>query len=56
MRRYPGIPSILDTVLRNATGYFVLMFSCQLVYEVLTFSTRVSGIPYIWGCAHQAYV
>jgi len=37
MSRYPGMPSVLDTVLRNATEYFILMFLGQLLYEVLSF-------------------
>jgi hypothetical protein len=28
--RYPGIPSLLDTILRDATSYFIVIFACQV--------------------------
>jgi len=31
--RYPGVPSILDAILRDATIYFLLMFSCQIITD-----------------------
>jgi hypothetical protein len=31
--RFPGIPSILDAILRDATVYYALVFVCQLVFE-----------------------
>jgi len=34
--RYPGVPSILDTLLRDATIYFVLVLLCQLLFQVFT--------------------
>ncbi|KAF9652176.1 hypothetical protein BDM02DRAFT_3109597, partial [Thelephora ganbajun] len=37
VNRYPGIPSILDTILRDATVYFILMFFSQFLYQVLYF-------------------
>lgn len=29
--RYPGIPNLLDTILSDATSYFIFMFACQIV-------------------------
>jgi len=29
--RFPGIPSILDAILRDATLYFLLIFAFQLI-------------------------
>ena len=53
MGRYPGIPSILDAILRDATGYFILMFLCQLLYEIFTFFTQASGTRHVRRCTHQ---
>ncbi|KAF9643257.1 hypothetical protein BDM02DRAFT_1545403 [Thelephora ganbajun] len=39
--RYPGIPSILGVVLRDATVYFMLMFACQLVLLLFLFLAPV---------------
>ncbi|KAF9648022.1 hypothetical protein BDM02DRAFT_2449903 [Thelephora ganbajun] len=35
--RYPGIPTILDTIRRDATLYFILMFAGQVLYEMFLF-------------------
>ena len=49
MGRYPGVPSILDAVLRDATIYFILMFLGQLLSEVFTFVPGVGDIRYVRG-------
>ena len=41
MRRYPGVPSLLDTIMRDATQYFMLIFFVQLVAELLLFVAPV---------------
>ena len=49
MGRYPGVPSILDKVLRDATINFILMFICQLLAEAFTLATAVGDIRYLRG-------
>lgn len=44
--RYPGIPSILDTILRDATFYFIFMFVCQLVLEFFLLLAPVGDARY----------
>lgn len=39
---YPGIPSLLNTILRDATYYFILMFACQLCLLLFLFFAPVS--------------
>lgn len=46
---YPGVPSIMDTVLRDATMYFMLMFLGQIMSEMFTIFIAVSGIQSITG-------
>lgn len=41
MNRYPGIPSILDVILRDATHYFVLISSAHLLSLLFLFVTSV---------------
>ena len=40
-RRHPGIPTILDTIFRDATIYFVVMFLCQILAEVFSLVNAV---------------
>lgn len=49
IRRYPTIPSILDTILRDATEYFVLIFSAQFLSLLFLFVAPVRNIPTITG-------
>ena len=42
--RHPGISSILDTVLREATLYFLLMFASQFLFVMFLFFAPVSDI------------
>ena len=58
--RYPGIPSILDTILRDATIYFLVMFFLQVTSDVFVFfdhvgvyGTSTSGHPYL---AHRMHI
>ena len=46
MNRYPGVPNLLDTILRDATGYFLSMFSFQFLYQLLFITNRVRGPRY----------
>jgi len=46
MNRYPGVPSLLDTILRHSTGYFLSMFSFQFLYQLLFITNRVRGTRY----------
>jgi len=46
MNRYPGVPSLLDTILRDATGYFLLMFFFQFSYQLLFITNRVGVTRY----------
>lgn len=41
---YPGIPSILDTVVRDATGYFLLISSTHFVSVLFVFVAPVGGV------------
>jgi hypothetical protein len=47
--RYPGIPSILDIILQDATLYFVFMFACQTLFEMFLFFAPVGHIWYTRG-------
>jgi hypothetical protein len=40
-RRYPGIPTLLSTILRDATIYFFAMFACQLLLLFFLFLAPV---------------
>lgn len=42
--RYPGIPSILDAILRAATLYFIFMFVCQTLLEFFLFLAPVGDV------------
>ena len=44
-RRFPGIPSILDAILRDATVYFLLIVASQLVLFFFVFLAPVCD-PY----------
>ena len=46
MNRYPGVPSLLDTILRHSTGYFLSMFCFQFLYQLLFITNRVRGTRY----------
>ncbi|KAF9648019.1 hypothetical protein BDM02DRAFT_3187465 [Thelephora ganbajun] len=37
MTRYPGIPTLLDTILRDATLYFILISTGQVLFEMFLF-------------------
>jgi hypothetical protein len=39
--RHPGISTLLQTILRDATIYFLLMFACQLVLLFFLFLAPV---------------
>lgn len=58
MDRYPGIPSILDTILRDATVYFIFMFASQLLFQLFLFFAPVSDMTHSRGrwscCTHRA--
>ena len=41
--RYPGIPNILDVILRDATLYFLLIVASQLVLFFFLFFAPVGG-------------
>ena len=40
--RYPGIPSLLDAILRDATIYFILIVLCQVLFDVFVAFAPVS--------------
>jgi choline-glycine betaine transporter len=42
--RHPGISSILDTILREATLYFLLMFASQFLFVMFLFFAPVGDI------------
>jgi len=42
--RFPGIPSLLDIILRDATRYFMLIFLYQFLPQVALFTTEVGGM------------
>jgi len=44
--RFPGIPTILDTLFRHATLYFILMFVCQFINELFLLFAPVSDTTY----------
>ena len=45
--RHGGIPSILDTIMRDATVYFLVMFVCQSVFFMFLFFAPVRDLWYI---------
>ena len=45
--RYPGMPSILDIIVRDSTQYFVLIFFSQLVAQLFVFFAPVGDIRYV---------
>jgi len=47
--RFPGIPSILDAILRDATVYFLLIFASQLVLLFFLYFAPVCDPHYIRG-------
>ena len=51
MSRHPKIPSILDTILRDSTEYFILVFSAQFSSLIFLFAVPVRDRPKtIIGC------
>jgi hypothetical protein len=44
--KYPGIPSILESILRDATINFVLMFISHLLFLLFLVSAPVGDIRY----------
>ena len=44
-----SIPNLLDAILRDATLYFFVMFSCQLVLLMFLFFAPVSGLYHLRG-------
>ena len=58
--RYPGMPSILDVVVRYSTHYFLLIFFSQLLAQLFVFFAPVSDTRYVrvWllDCAHCVYI
>ncbi|KAF9646676.1 hypothetical protein BDM02DRAFT_3118320 [Thelephora ganbajun] len=53
--RYPGIPSILDVILRDATLYFILMFGTEIAFQLffLVAPNRFQPIP---GLANTIFI
>ena len=49
MIRYPGIPSILDIVVRDSTQYFILIFFVQLLAQLFLFLAPVGDTCYVRG-------
>jgi hypothetical protein len=45
--RFPGIPSLLDTILRGASVYFVLVFTCQVLLVFFLLFTSVSDVSHV---------
>ena len=45
--RYPGMPSILDIIVRDSTQYFVLIFFSQLVAQLFVFFAPVGDTRYV---------
>ena len=56
--RYPGIPSLLDSILRDATQYFILMTLCNITTDAFLIFAPVGGyntsecVVLISSCAH----
>ena len=53
--RFPGIPSILDAILRDVTLHFLLIFAFQMVFFMFLFFAPVGDPHYIRGgcCTHR---
>jgi len=47
--RFPGIPNILDVVLRDATLYFLLIFAFQLILFFFLLFAPVGDPYYVRG-------
>ena len=41
--RYPGIPSLLDSILRDATQYFILLTLCNITTDAFLIFAPVGG-------------
>jgi len=41
---YPGIPSLLGTIIRDATLYFIVIFGCQVLVVLFSFVAPVGDI------------
>ncbi|KAF9783339.1 hypothetical protein BJ322DRAFT_1022033 [Thelephora terrestris] len=54
-RRYPGIPSLVTTILRDATMYFFAMFACQLLLLFFLFLAPVQ-IQLLPGVTHTIFL
>ncbi|KAF9648024.1 hypothetical protein BDM02DRAFT_3129359 [Thelephora ganbajun] len=53
--RHPGIPSILDTILRDATLYFILIFAGQVLFEMFLFFAP-EGVQLMPGVATMVFI
>ena len=51
--RYPGVPNILDAILRDATVHFIVIFVSQLVFQLFVFVAPVSEASYV--CSSWSY-
>ena len=47
-----GIPSLLATIVRDATVYFLVIFSAHFVFAMTIFFTRVSSLTCFVNCIH----
>ena len=53
MGRYPGMPSLLDTIARDATQYFILIFFVQLLALLFMFIAPVGDARSVWGVVNR---
>ena len=47
--RYPGMPSILDVIVRDSTQYFMLIFFFQVLAQLFLFFAPVGDTRYVRG-------
>ena len=47
MNEYEGIPSILKTILRDGTQYFILIFSAHVLSMLFLFFAPVGGVCHV---------
>ena len=53
MRGHPAVPSLLDTIVRGATRYFVLIFFVQFLAQLFLFFAPVGDTHYARACTHH---
>lgn len=49
VRRHPGVPNLLDTIVQDATYYFMFKFFVQILSQLFMFLAPVRDTQYFRG-------